>query len=433
MVVNSARSTMFRSAFSVALMICLSAVGNIGAQAQVSPVLFDLQMNKEIVLGEPWPIAPVNSIRLWDSATAWSVINPAPGQYNWTIFDLWLSQAQQHGATVLYAFGRTPPWASSNPNDPTCAVGAVGECHPPIDLNPDGTGPNKYFKDFVTAVATRAGTRIQYWETWNEASNPGRWQGTIAQMIRIASDERTIIKGINPSAVILSPSTGVFGSGLNWVNNYLAAGGGQYADGIGVHAYVHHNGNPPVAEDLIGFMSAFKSTLTTYQQNTKPIWDTESSWGVQANTHFTDLNLQAGFVGRFFLMHYLTGIRRLYWYQWNNDTAGTLWLRDPNNISAPGTLLPPGMAYKVIQQWLVGRTVTNPCTVQGSVWTCNVTGSSGFHALMVWDTAQTCTPCTFSTYAVPTGYTQYLTLAGQTVAISGSSVNIGYIPILLEP
>jgi len=40
---------------------------------------------------------------------------PSPGYFNWPALDRWLDAAQQHGVDVIYTFGATPTWASSNP------------------------------------------------------------------------------------------------------------------------------------------------------------------------------------------------------------------------------------------------------------------------------------------------------------------------------
>src|SRR5438477_11336109 len=48
--------------------------------------------------------------------------------------------AQNHGVDILYTFGRTPTWASSNPNG-YCANNANGSCYPPSS--------QQYWKDFV--------------------------------------------------------------------------------------------------------------------------------------------------------------------------------------------------------------------------------------------------------------------------------------------
>jgi len=315
------------------------------------------------------------------------------------MLDAWLQAAKRQNADVEYTFGRVPQWASSNPNDTVCA-NAPGSCDPPNDLNSDGTGTDQHWKDFVTAIATRVNDAnylqthapIKYWELWDEAPNPFRWhpkseQEGIAQMIRMASDARDIILSIDSSAVILNPSAGIKVEGeIQWFKDYLAAGGGNYADVIAFHAYLQTQSLPPVPEDLLKYLPLWvKNVLKPYGQDTKPIWDTEASWGVATCCDFTDPDLQAGFVARYYLMHWLANAQRFYWYAWGDTPAGTLWVADHQHLWKPGTLLEPGKAYGQIYHWMVGNTVDQSCAPQQTVWACNVTGSNGFLGQIVWD------------------------------------------------
>ena len=69
------------------------------------------------------------------------------------------------------------------------------------------------------------------------------------QIVKMTEDLRTIVKGIDPGAVIISPGTGwqnphAFSAStdwnaLNWTEAYLAAGGKKYIDILGIHGYLH--------------------------------------------------------------------------------------------------------------------------------------------------------------------------------------------------
>lgn len=95
------------------------------AMAQVPANYFGMHANSGVALQPPqwwsnsWPLVPIGSMRLW--GVGWAEINTADGAYNWTLLDEWLGDAEKfHVGTVMYTFGMTPQWASSNPNDPTC-------------------------------------------------------------------------------------------------------------------------------------------------------------------------------------------------------------------------------------------------------------------------------------------------------------------------
>ena len=96
-----------------------------------------------------------------------------------------------------------------DPTDPNCGEG-LGTCDPPKELNPDGSGSNQYWKNFVTALVAHNQNsntaHIKYWEIWNEAYHTHGWNGTIPQMLRMAQDATAIIKAADPSAMVLTPS-----------------------------------------------------------------------------------------------------------------------------------------------------------------------------------------------------------------------------------
>jgi hypothetical protein len=435
--------------------ICLLILAGLATstlvRAQVDPTFFGMALGRGIMLGEPWPVdsicvnpapgcAGFGGIRLWDSGVSWDVMNPAPGQYDWSIFDAWLDAAQTSGVDVEYTFGRVPQWAASHPGNPTCTGGGgggPGKCTPPNDLKPDGTGTDQHWKDFVTAIATRSAGRVHYWEMWNEGGNPKRWAGTAAQLVRMVSDARSIILSIDPTAVILSPSGGIRSQvELGWWKRFLAAGGGDYVDDIAIHAYLQQQHQQPVPEDLLTYLPVFvKNYLKPYGQDAKPIIDTEASWGIPTCCNFENLDLQAGFVVRYFVMHWLGNVQRFYWFAWDDATAGTLWVANSQDITKPGTLLKPGIAYQQTYNWLVGNTIDQSCAPKGKVWACNLTGPNGYLGQIVWDASKTChgSKCAHSPYTFDPIYIQYVNVSGTVTSTNGlTTVPIGYKPILLQ-
>jgi hypothetical protein len=410
----------------------------------VPSTLFGMSMNGGIISQQPWPTVPFGGVRLWDAGVSWYDLTTAgPRQYDWSKLDEWFALIPQHNADILYTFGRIPSWASSNPNDQNCGF-APGACDPPSDLKSDGSGTDQFFKDFVTDLVSHsvqsAAGQIHYWEIINEAGQPNQWTGNVAQTVRMTLDAIQIIRAADPTAVIVSPSIVVQSSdGQAFFQGYfstLHSQGGD-VDAIAVHGYVQRSGEPLEPENLITYLDQVRNILAANNEASKPIFDTESSWGDPSvsSPAFTDPDMQAGYVARSYLIHWSEGMARFYWYQWNNDLRGTLWIPDPNNPAAPGTVLPPGIAYGQVYNWIVGSVMSSPgCTSSGSVWACPFTRTGGYQALAVWDAAQSCNngTCTTSNFNFPSQYVHYRDLAGNTTALSGSTVPIGAKPILLE-
>jgi len=378
-----------------------------------------------------WPTVTTSAIRLWGTNTYWGDMNPAAGVYDFTTFDKWLSTAQANGADMIYTFGEIPNWASSSPSL-VCGNANVplGSCAPPDDLNSDGTGTNKHWKDFVTAVVTHANGQIKYWEIWNEPTVPGYWQGNNSQMLRMAQDAYAIIKSIQPSALVTTPtpSTGINGV-ANWMGPYLALGGGQYADIMTFHGYSWKNtpGLWPVPEDIVPLVENLKAVLVAYGQDTKPLWCTEGSWGDTSGNGFTDPDLRAAFVARHYLLQASEGVLRYYWFAWDNQVDG-LW------DYTTGTINDSGTAYQEVENWIVGATPSGQCTAVGTLWTCSYARSGGFQAQAMWDTSQSCSNGSCTTLSIPVGsqYVSYLDLGGQSHTIKNGSVPVGAKPIFMQ-
>jgi len=434
------RSTLLVALFSSGLMLTMlsgSAWAQQGSESESSwsqnpatfvPVpstLFSMTTHGRV----DWPTVPIAGIRLWDTGTYWQMMNPSQGVYDFTTLDQWIATAQANGVDLIYTFGEVPAWASSNPGL-VCGTANVpeGSCAPPSDVTSTGGGTDQHFKDFVTANVTHAAGQIKYWEMWNEPTVSGYWQGNNAQMLRMAQDAYGIIKSINPSALVTtpSPSTGIYGVAA-WMGPYLALGGGQYADIMSFHGYSWKStwGVWPVPEDIVLLVENLKAQLALYGQSKKPLWCTEGSWGDTSGNGFTDPDLHAAFLARHYILQESEGVVRYYWFAWDNGGDG-LW-------SASSGISKAGTAYQQVQSWLVGLTPTNKCVQNGTVWSCNYTKSGGYQAETLWDTSQSCSngSCITRSTKVGTQYKHYKDVAGGVHTINNSSVPVGAKPILL--
>jgi uncharacterized protein (TIGR03437 family) len=425
------------------------AVGGANQGTVITPGYFGLHVSGSVLKGKtPWPGFNFGPLRLHDAGNIhWADMNPGQGQYNFSTLDAFLAGAAARGKTdLVFTFVATPQWAASDPsscNSPASG-GALRCTSAPMDLNPDGSGPDQIWKDFVTAMAQRyAGEipgKISNWEIWNEPNAQNFWTGTQNQLVRMQDDARAIIKGVDPQAIILTPApaaggvppggdTGGGGNGpqvgSEWMSSYLTqscSGCGEApaadADVIAFHGYTNIS-TQPHAEDVQQGVGAFPS-------NGKPLWDTEASWGKPSN--MPDPDMQAAYLARLFLAQVGT-VQRFYWYHYDY-ADGQLF--DPTT----NTLMKAGVAYGQVFNWLVGSAVTQHCAAQGgsSVWTCSFVRQNGFQAMAVWDQNQTCANgnCTTSNFTPPSNMIKYSDLSGNTVPITaGSAVPIGSKPIWL--
>jgi putative Ig domain-containing protein/putative glycosyl hydrolase len=419
---------------------------------------FNLHVNRP---NTPWPSAPFVGKRLWDAGVSWALVNTANGVYDWSVLDQRLADAQTHDVDVLYDLARTPVWGQCGPTTsspctqtPDCAYagetwgGGPGQCYWPADLQSDGTGTNQYWKNWITAIATHSvnssTAHIKYYEIWNEPNSTAFFRGTMAQLVRMTKDAACIIKGIgpgctrqgiDPSALIVTPAPTQGAMAIDkFMTDFMSLGGGNAVDVIAFHAY-----NGTEVDRVLDVVNRLKTgSLATYQQTSKPLFDTEFSWG--ENVTFPDPDERQGFVAISLLLHWSAGVDRVYWYSW--DASGTMW--SATSIAGCSTPDPSGngytcgsaIAYEQLQNWMVGAAMSSTCTATGTVWTCGLIRTGGYEALAVWDTAQSCNhgACTSSKFTVPNTatYVHYRDLAGKVHAITGTTVQIGYKPILLE-
>jgi hypothetical protein len=410
-----------------------------------------------------WPTSQAQPglLRLHDAGTYWSILNPSSGTYNWASLDAWLDVIAQHQpVSVIQVFTWTPCWDVNPPYNasPYCGIAntaPTGTDGVPMDLTATGSPT---FNAFVTAfvqhcsaagncvgncpASTTCATTnlIKYYEMWNEWDLTYHWVGTMAQVYQMVAPAAAIIKQNVTGAVILTPSATKDSPTyqcdlLNWLNYETA--NGVISDWIAWHVYLSLNASTDVIPEV---------QWTTYNQNflsvqqggavsgcssgsTAPGWantpwaNTETNFNGANNSTYTcpssQYNTQdcVGQVIRWQIMHDSNGASSLDWYKWN-ETIGT------NPDIEP--------AYYWMMQKFVGGKFTAAASSNGSgalaVWSAPFTESDGRTAMFVWTTSEAGT-----TFSVPTGFSDYQDLSGNTTSVSsGASIAVSTEPILLE-
>ena len=347
------------------------------------------------VINDNWPISTFGVIRT--SGVSWPTIEKSRGTFDWSNLDGQVSRAQQHSKPVYYATDGMPNW-----------FGGVSDI--------------QAWDDFVTAMVTRYKGKIEIYELWNEPDQDSKVSSMgMAGFVTMTQHMRDSIRKADPAALIASPATV---GNVNWMDNYWGAGGVTDMDIVVLHGYPSQVPSQP---ETIGPKNAIPmvALMTKYGLTSKPMWDSEASWG-DSTSGVTDLQQQAGFVARFYLLHWSNGFTRFYWYSWDDDgngPGGVGW----GSLFNPATkqALPGATAYQQVYNWMVGATMPSPCTMASdSTWTCSLTRPGGFQASAVWNSA------TSKSFTPPSQYKQWQDLAGGSHSVSGS-VTIGYSPILL--
>jgi hypothetical protein len=268
----------------------------------------------------------------------------------------------------------------------------------------------------VTALATRYRGRIRYYELWNEPDAPNFWHGTVAQLVRMCRDAAAVIRRIDTTARLLSPS--FHGpSATSWfVNQYLASGGGGTFDIVNFHGRApRDNGNP---DNFLTSYAQAASALRAAGLDTLPFWDDEAG---PLEGDVTNADNTAAYVSRAFIVRASVGMGRFYYAQWDAKAPYGL----VGSIAAT--------AYAVTAGWLTGA-IVGPCTNAGTLWTCAVSRPNGFSAELAWDASQSCNGGTCTTVPMPvdTRYVRVLDLSGGARPVDAHIVNVGIKPVLVQ-
>lgn len=453
------------------------------ASAQVQESFFGLHQNK-FTHGEPWPTVPFAVRRTVSDRITWDDLetcaggpNPSNPCYHWGHnredgdFDKIVNDSFAHGVDVMFTVYDTAGWISTRgercrdkgipdancdgPADKDCGWNSIGLCDPPADIDArvgsgEADGSDQTFKDFITAVATRYGKKIKYWELWNEApnirsSNPRYW--TFKQWARMTKDFHDVIKGIIPDAVILPANTcecSPRGSAdfADWTDDYFGAldkYGSTLVDGVSFHGYAL----PP--EKQLGIVHQLEEIMNKHPSvRGKPLYDTEDAWpggGVlQLDNGKPDWDLRSAWLARSLILTASLNVKMYVFFGWDLGPVGQMWARDiypfdckiPNKDGKDGYLCPTAPVYEQTRNWLLGATFDKECGLKdvdgGSVVVCDFTKDNGkYHARFVWDSYKDTV-----SYEPEKQFAMRKELDGSSTPMKKGAIVVGPKPILLE-
>ena len=269
-----------------------------------------------------------------------------------------------------------------------------------------------------------------YYEMWNETNVCNDkicfYSGSVSQMYQMTLEAYNILQNIDSNIKIIAPNVSIYG--YQWLEDFLAMGGGNYVDIISYHDY-----QPKKPELSIPKIQACKDIIQRYGVQNKPLWDTEGNVGVSEDDPDKQpptVDEAIAAVSRTFIVQWLYGVSNfnVYCYEGNvepNDAQLSIW-------NAPHTLLvpqPPSIAYKATADWLIGSKVVSKSVV-GSRWLVQIKLADNSDAFIVWDT-----DVDNYVFNIPAGWKilQKKLLNGNKLSYSSTitSDTIGFKPILL--
>ena len=386
---------------------------------------------------------------------AWPYIETSRGVFDFTFYDQYAAIAPREGPNGIVAvmdltLGMTPGWAKSDQSTCRTLAGGVIGCQAPPDNLQD-------WKDFVTALVEHydgsdaAHPYIKYYEIWNEwnvndAEN-GFWIGPIEQLVALEQTACSIIHArvLNFSLVVTPSTVGPARTAADMapqqLNQFLQVGGGNCIDAVSFHGnlgLMSLNPYPQPGEgctasgcngSIVEIVDSYRQVLNLNGPLNVPLLDTEGGF---ESANISDVDQRAAWLAQFYILQAgISNSDQLQWVSWFTWGAPGV----AGNIeTASKTPDVAGVAYNQVFDWEFGR-FPAPCAKSGTIWTCGLTGASGYQAVITWDDSRTCTggTCNSTSQTAPAWATKLRDLSGAATPITGGSeFQLGLKPVILE-
>jgi hypothetical protein len=397
---------------------------------------------------------------------AWPYIETSQGVFDFSFYDEYATTAPSEGtgtdtvAIMDLTLGMTPGWAVSDQS--TCR--SLSDPGGPTVIGCQAAPDNlQDWQDFITALVQHyngvTAPHIKYYEIWNEwntvDASSGFWSGTTAQLVAMQTAACTIIHGASgdPYSLVLTPSTvGVAATPSNQapqaLANYFSAGGtncpgatNSLIDGVSFHGNLGVMTLSPYPlpgegctqsgcnGTILQIANSYREVMNANGLQSTPLLDTEGGF---ESANITDPDQRAAWLAQFYVLQGgLFNSDQLVWVSWFTWGAPGVAGNIETSNNTPDEA---GVGYNQVFNWLFGR-FPAACTQNGTVWTCPLTGSSNYQAIVTWDDSQTCNngTCTTSAQTAPSWAVQTRDLAGDVTSITGGSqISVGLKPIILE-
>jgi len=212
---------------------------------------------------------------------SWAAIEPRrtdPPTYNFALYDRLLRSLGEAGINTIVDVRQNPDWAAST----FCG---------PLDKG----GGLEAYGQFLAAAARHYGAppyNVKHWELYNEPDATdlvlakqigmacfGMYPKQYVDVLQVAS---AAVKGVDPEAKIvfggLAHENPPFHFNLDFFDEVLSAGGGDFFDVANVHYYSSQDYNwSSYGQDIAGKVGKIRKTMARHKVD-KPVAVTELNW-----------------------------------------------------------------------------------------------------------------------------------------------------------
>jgi hypothetical protein len=357
------------------------------------------------------------SVRVWDAERSqWAFIQPRPpgrkkAEYDWAALDSRVdAMGANHAEGLMVLGGYAPAWASAADGEaiPEVAPDQCVRC----DRHPRRMAD---WRQWVSTLTQRyAQTPLTAWEVWNEPAfvddNPwclshdacesrlgSGYSGSPEDLLALQREALPIVRKANPAAKLVT--AGISYHHREYLDRFLAIGGGESADVIGYHIYLE--GLP---EGLLTHVLALKGLMQDHKVGDKPLWCTEcgimeiSLDGDPASQVAKAARLPipampalgAAYLSRMMIVSWAAGLGRFYQYAWDSQhpwPAKTARMaRGTNRVT---DVAEAGQAFRQTSVWMVGKRMVglDYGTQPGDLWRVSLQDGRGRKSYIVWQPA----------------------------------------------
>jgi len=362
----------------------------------------------------------VGAVRLWDSGTRWSQLQPHRGRFDWSRLDREVQGARRASRPVLFVLGGTPGWA--RPDAPRAPYPDGARTGPPADLS--------RWDAFTRALVHRYRGDIEAYELWPLANDRRFYSGSVGTMVEMTRRASRIIRREDPRAKVVCPGMGRLWTsrGRRYLERFARLGGYDACDAASVKVHQRSAAEPP--ETMLEVLDATRRSL--HKAGAMPVlWNTGTTYGISLEKPLPPARAR-DYAVRYFLVGIYArqlGLRRAYFYSWGSRNV-------PIVLQAEGRPpTPAALAVQRLQTWLAHARVSacghgGAAGLPARVWQCSFrlgARADARPAVIRW------TDSGSAETRAHRGQRRVRRLDGTSAAVSpGDTVRVSEAPVLIE-
>lgn len=268
----------------------------------------------------------------------WDRIEPRPGTWDFSATNADVQSSTSAGLQVVAVLDGTPTWGAASAQPPGNGV--------PSGLYRSPDDPRNLWAAFVRQTVTQYQGQVRAWEIWNEPDLHFFWNGTPADYYRLLKVSYTVIKSVDPSALVVI--AGMVAPGLAFSSQILlddardpdANSHNGYFDVAAWHIYGD-------ATNAYTNVTAYRQLLAQYGFGNVPLWVTEDGF---PSSNPNGESRQAAYILQTAAYAFAAGASKVFYYRASDDSGPRVW----GLMSAAGTFRMGYVALQVASSVLTG-------------------------------------------------------------------------------